>query len=144
MDKDTTDGVGIIIADSTQLNAVTKVLLMKRGTQTRFSGQWENCGGSVELNETPEEAARRELREELGVEALEIHRVMTYQPTGTHGKWDHVFIATITGAPKIAEEDQGKCSEIGWKTLTELSKLSLTEYTRTDFWRLGWLSPEAV
>jgi 8-oxo-dGTP pyrophosphatase MutT (NUDIX family) len=139
VDKDTTDGVGIIIADSTDRQSVTKVLLMKRGEKTRFPGQWENCGGSVEAGESLEEAAQRELLEELGVRAKEMHRLLAYQPFGVNGKWDHIFLATIEGTPQIQEQDQGKCSEIGWKTLAELAELPLTEYARTDFWRLGWI-----
>lgn len=44
-----------------------EVLLVKRGKPPRL-GEWSIPGGAQELGETAEETARRELREEAGVE----------------------------------------------------------------------------
>ena len=44
-----------------------KVLLVRRG-QEPAHGRWVIPGGGVELGETAEEAARREIREECGIE----------------------------------------------------------------------------
>jgi 8-oxo-dGTP diphosphatase len=46
-----------------------KILIAKRKKGWRFAGKWEFPGGKIEPNETPEECLRRELREELGIEA---------------------------------------------------------------------------
>jgi (d)CTP diphosphatase len=45
------------------------LLLARRGPAERHPGLWELPGGKVEPGETPPEALRRELSEELGVEA---------------------------------------------------------------------------
>jgi len=45
----------------------TQFLAMQRSDSELGSGKWEFPGGSVEANESPEEAMIRELKEELGV-----------------------------------------------------------------------------
>ena len=47
-----------------------KILLMKRADSKKMMpGRWEFPGGGVEAEETPEEAALRELEEETGLKA---------------------------------------------------------------------------
>jgi 8-oxo-dGTP diphosphatase len=46
-----------------------RVLLTQRKAGAHLEGAWEFPGGKVEPGEDPREALRRELREELGIEA---------------------------------------------------------------------------
>ncbi|MBL8601522.1 MAG: (deoxy)nucleoside triphosphate pyrophosphohydrolase [Myxococcales bacterium] len=46
-----------------------RVLLTQRPGQADLGGLWEFPGGKLEADESPEEALRRELREEIGVTA---------------------------------------------------------------------------
>ncbi len=46
-----------------------RVLLTQRKVGTHLAGAWEFPGGKVEAGEDPREALRRELREEIGIEA---------------------------------------------------------------------------
>jgi 8-oxo-dGTP diphosphatase len=46
-----------------------RVLLTQRKSGSHLEGKWEFPGGKVESGEDPREALRRELREELGIEA---------------------------------------------------------------------------
>jgi mutator protein MutT len=46
-----------------------RVLVCQRNAQSTFALKWEFPGGKVEPGEEPESALRRELREELGIEA---------------------------------------------------------------------------
>jgi len=55
-------GIGVIAFD-----AAERVLLVRRGRPPRL-GQWSLPGGAQQLGEPAEAAARRELREETGIE----------------------------------------------------------------------------
>jgi Tfp pilus assembly pilus retraction ATPase PilT/8-oxo-dGTP pyrophosphatase MutT (NUDIX family) len=52
-----------------------KVLLLRRGGNTRCPGSWETVHGRIEPGERPEQAAVRELREESGLEAARLFNV---------------------------------------------------------------------
>ncbi len=55
-----------------------RVLICQRKTEDRYALKWEFPGGKVEEAEAPEVCLRRELFEELGIEAEigpEVHRV---------------------------------------------------------------------
>ncbi len=47
------------------------VLICQRNAASEFPLKWEFPGGKIEVGESPAEALRRELREELAIEVLE-------------------------------------------------------------------------
>jgi 8-oxo-dGTP diphosphatase len=86
---------------------------------------WNGLGGHVERNETVLEAARRELKEESGLEAQSFTLVGQIQvDTGTNpGVSMFVFLAEgFSGEFKPSEE-----GELAWKTLDEALELPLVE-----------------
>jgi 8-oxo-dGTP diphosphatase len=54
-----------------------KVLLIRRGIEP-FAGRWALPGGFVHMDETLDEAARRELQEEAGIERVYLEQLYTF------------------------------------------------------------------
>lgn len=52
-----------------------RVLALRRGPATRCPGSWETVHGHIDAGEEPEDAARRELREETGLAAERLYSV---------------------------------------------------------------------
>lgn len=81
-------------------DAQGRVLIQQRPEAGLLGGLWEFPGGKVEAGETPAEACRRELREELGLD-VELHR--SFPPIRhaySHFKITlHAFAASTTGRP---------------------------------------------
>ncbi|MDQ3145499.1 MAG: NUDIX domain-containing protein [Actinomycetota bacterium] len=101
------------------------------------SGAWATIGGSIEPDETPEDAARREAEEEAGV-VVELRGLLTvvggpgYQvvyPNGDETAYVSVVYDAVvrSGAPR---PDGDETSEVGWFTVGELPSLRLDELNR--------------
>lgn len=92
----------------------SEVLLLKRCDHPDF---WQSVTGSLQWHETPPQAARRELREETGIEGGEAladrHRTFTfeilkrwrhrYEP-GTTRNREHVFSLELSSRVSIVVE----------------------------------------
>ena len=110
-------------------------LMGRRPENKRHGGLWEFPGGKVDPGETPFEAARRELFEELELQADEVGLLLMSVDDGGSPFVIDFFQVSVSGTPEALEH-----SEIGWFSLDELRDLPLapgdTEY-------FEWLSERA-
>jgi 8-oxo-dGTP diphosphatase len=61
----------LLVAAAALVDPENRVLVCQRPAGKSMAGLWEFPGGKVESGETPEQALRRELREELSIDACE-------------------------------------------------------------------------
>lgn len=61
-----------------------RILLMRRGIEPRY-GAWTFPGGFMEIDESVEECASREAREETGVDVRILDLIGVYSKPGPHG-----------------------------------------------------------
>lgn len=75
---------------------LNKFLLIQRCSKDDVGANtWENAGGNVEYGETPEEAIKREIREETGITDVNIKRVAYV--TLINGEKPYLIIAYLCG-----------------------------------------------
>jgi mutator protein MutT len=135
-------GVGAAIFDKNG-----KLFITKRGKKAKNErGKWEIPGGSVELGETLEQALKREIKEEYGIEIklLELLGVFDHIIVDEKQHWvSPSYICILTkGKPKILEPE--KCDAIGWFTLKEAEKLELSIITKNDLSLLRKKFPKGI
>jgi mutator protein MutT len=100
-------------------------LVCQRPLDKRHGGLWEFPGGKKEPGESDEDTARRELREELGVDVLSIgDEEFAIGDPGS--PFLIAFVPTaITGEPTCHEH-----TALRWATLDELATMALAPSDR--------------
>jgi 8-oxo-dGTP diphosphatase len=108
-----------------RLETVPEILLVQRKNPP-CQGLWALPGGFMEMEETLEEAARRELQEETGIMAGELIRFETYDKPGRDPRGRTVTQVFVM----IWKEGMGElvagtdASALAWFGLTELPELA--------------------
>lgn len=113
-----------------RLLEVPEILLIRRNDPP-FEGMWALPGGFMEMEETLEEAARRELEEETGIKAGELIRFDSYDKPGRDPRGrtiTQVFVMIWKegmGSPE-AGSDAGAAQ---WQNLSDLPQLAFDHAT---------------
>lgn len=125
----------IIVKGIIYNRAINRFLLLKRcGEDDIGAGTWENAGGNIELYETPEDAMKREIREETGIAQIKIERVAYV--TLVNAEKPYLIIAylceSLTEEVKLSGEHQAYV----WAGEEECRRL-LPEHIIDDFEKNG-------
>jgi A/G-specific adenine glycosylase len=98
-------------------------LVQRRATTGLLGGLWEFPGGKIEAGESPEAAARRELREETGAVAGPLRAAGVVRHGYSHLTVElHVFEAAVRRPPSPRADRR-------WATFGEIGKLPLPRAT---------------
>ena len=104
--------------------AEPKVLLIERGDEP-FKGCWAFPGGFMNMDETTEQCAIRELEEETGLKVSEVHQIGAYSKVDRDPRGRTVTVAylTIIDAP-MAVKGQDDAAKAQWFPLSTLPELA--------------------
>ena len=104
--------------------AEPKVLLIQRGNPP-FKGAWAFPGGFMNMDETTEECAIRELEEETGLKVSTIHQIGAYSKIDRDPRGRTItvaYIAIIDSPLEVKGQDDAARAE--WFPVDELPKLA--------------------
>ncbi len=106
-----------------------RVLVCQRSTGQRHPGKWEFPGGKVERGETPAQALRRELREELSVDAVigaEIWRTRHCYAGGDPVELRFFSVRSLAGRLRRSSE----LAAVRWEPAARLAALDFLDADR--------------
>ena len=108
--------------------AEPKVLLIQRGGEP-FKGGWAFPGGFMNMDETTEQCAVRELEEETGLKVSRIQQIGAYSKVDRDPRGRTVtvaYLAVIDAPVGVAGQDDATKAE--WWTLSGLPHLAFDHY----------------
>lgn len=105
-----------------------KVLLIERGDEP-FKGCWAFPGGFMNMDETTEQCAIRELEEETGLKVSKVYQIGAYSKVDRDPRGRTVTVAylAIIDAP-IAVKGQDDAAKAQWFPLAALPELAFDHY----------------
>lgn len=120
---------GILLGAGTLIHRGRRLLVVKRAEEPNL-GAWTFPGGRVEPGETPEEAAVREAKEEvgLGVELEGLFSVVTYKSgeLGAGSRPQMVIVEYLARPKRGRVKLNGESSAFKWVTPAELLRMRTT------------------
>ena len=101
-----------------------KVLLIQRGHEP-YKGKWAFPGGFMNMDETTEQCAKRELEEETGLVVTDLHQIGAYSKVDRDPRGRTITVAylAIVDKPKavVGQDDAAKAM---WFTIDSLPPLA--------------------
>ena len=105
-----------------------KVLLIKRGDEP-FKGGWAFPGGFMDMDETTEQCAIRELKEETGLRVSNIQQIGAYSKVDRDPRGRTITVAylAVVDAP-VDVKGQDDAARAKWWPLSDLPHLAFDHY----------------
>lgn len=100
-----------------------KVLLIERGNEP-YKGRWAFPGGFLNMDETAEEGALRELREETGYEAARVEQFYTFSRVGRDPRGRTISVGFYAVVPLREVRGGDDAARARWFTLDEIPPLA--------------------
>src|SRR5262245_30331014 len=118
-----------------------KVLLIRRG-QEPFKGRWALPGGFVEIDESLERAAARELKEEVGVTNVYLEQLYTFgEPKrDPRGRVISVSYFALVDAERQRIVAASDAAEAQWHSVFDAPKLAFDHAKILDYVTLAAIS----
>jgi mutator protein MutT len=126
-----------IIVAAAVVRRDNKVLLCLRPPGKRHAGLWEFPGGKLQAGESLEDALRRELDEEVGVELVTAGATLYVAHDPGSPFEIHFIEAYIAGSPAPLEHER-----VEWVTIEECRRLALAP-TDQEFYERRLSAPPA-
>ena len=106
-------------------DAAPRVLLIRR-KRDPFAGCWALPGGFIEMNETLDESARRELKEETGLAVGKLVQLGVYGDPGRDPRGRTITVAYLVrvDAKKLKPIAADDAAEVDWFPLRRPPKLA--------------------
>ena len=118
--------VTVDIAIFMPLEGILKVLLIQRSTEP-FKGLYALPGGFVDIRETLEEAARRELSEETGLQLDQLTQVHTFSAPDRDPRGRVIstcFASILPASREISLQAGSDAADAAWFKINELPSLA--------------------
>lgn len=105
-----------------------KVLLIQRGADP-FKGVWAFPGGFMNMDETTEQCAIRELEEEAGLKVAAVHQIGAYSKVDRDPRGRTITVAylAIIESP-LAVKGSDDAAEAEWFPISNLPELAFDHY----------------
>jgi 8-oxo-dGTP diphosphatase len=118
------------------IEAEGKILVCQRRRGDTFELMWEFPGGKLQLGETAEEGLARELREELGVEALVGEEVFRTRHRYAEMR-EEVELIFFSAAVEAAAVRNVVFERMEWRAVDDLAELNFLPADRDFVGKLG-------
>jgi len=120
-------GAGIILIANNG-----KILLQHRDNNISwYPDHWGPFGGQIENDETPEQAVRREIKEEIGIELTDLRFFRKYEMKREEGTYEaFLFVAPLTVSVEKLKKQQREGQDLGIFSFSEIKDLKITDLAR--------------